>query len=76
MFIYLFGGGSTWEEQERGKTEFQADPMMSVQNPMQGLNPWTWSKPTHEPEIMTWAKTKSQTLNQLSFPGIPQSCIN
>ena len=30
---------------------------------------WTWS---HDPEIMTWAKIKSQALNQLSHPGTPK----
>ena len=30
-----------------------------------------WS---HHPEIMTWAKMKSQMLNQLSHPGAPQNC--
>ena len=28
----------------------------------------TWS---HAPKIMTWAETKSHTLNQLSHPGCP-----
>ena len=37
-----------------------------------------WAEPrawlgaqSHNPEIMTWAETKSQTLNQLSHPGAP-----
>ena len=31
---------------------------------------------SHNPEIMTWAKTKSQMLNQLSHLGAPHQVIN
>ena len=30
---------------------------------------------THEPEIMTWAKSKSWMLNRLSHPGAPQNDV-
>ena len=35
---------------------------------------WGWSQmqgPSHDPEIMTWAKIQSQPLNQLNHPGAP-----
>ena len=31
---------------------------------------------SHDPEITTWAKTKSQTLNQLRYPGGPEMVIS
>ena len=34
---------------------------------------WAWHGAwSHNPEIMTWAEIKSQTLNWLSHPGAPQ----
>ena len=39
--------------------------MLSVQSPMQGLNPWNL-------EIMTPAETKSRMLNWQSHPGAPK----
>ena len=44
--------------------EFQAGSVLSTQSPTRGLNSHC--------EIMTRAKSKSQTPNHLSHPGIPQ----
>jgi len=33
---------------------------------------WGCGAQSHNPEIMTWAKIKNQTLNQLSYPGTPK----
>ena len=68
--IYLF----IWErERERERAwagagaeiegEFQAESLLSME-------PDTGAR-SHNPEIMTWAETKSWMLNRLSHPGIP-----
>ena len=47
-------------QKERERENLQADS-----------SAWTWSQ---DPEIMTWAKTKSQPLNHLSYPdALPQN---
>ena len=48
--------------------EGQADSHLHVE-PVVG-------SPTQDPEIMTWAEINSQTLNQVSQPGAPQSDFN
>ena len=59
---------SEWRGRGRGK-ESWADSTLS------GMNKWSWSSETiprsHDPEIMTWAKTTSQMLNWLNHPGTP-----
>ena len=56
-----------WEYKQEGQRgrerESQADSPLSVE-PNQGLAPTAC-------EIMTWAKTKSQMLNQLSHSSVP-----
>ena len=51
-----------------GKWEGQADCML---NPEQDMGAWFY-----KPEMMTWAKIKSQTPNQLSRPGSPHCGFN
>lgn len=53
----------------RGQREriFKADSTLSVE-PDVGLDPRTY-------EIMTWAETRSQMLNRLSYPGTPSMGI-
>ena len=51
-------------EREERETESQAGSALSVQEPNAGLG-------LMDREIMTGAKTKSQTLNWLSRPGAP-----
>ena len=48
--------------EREGERESQAGSALPGQNPTRGRKPWSY-------EIMTWAKTKSQALNQLSHPG-------
>ena len=52
---------------EGGGKESQADSILSVE-PDTGLE-------LNDPKIMTWAKTKSQTLNQLKQPGAPEPSV-
>ena len=47
------------------RQDFKQAPHCSVQNPM-----WDWNPQNHE--IVTWAKVKSQRLNQLSHPRAPK----
>ena len=63
FFIYL------WET-ERGEGQKERE----TQNPkqLQGTEHDVGLKLTNS-EIVTWAEIKSQTLNQLSFPGAPVS---
>ena len=51
-------------ERERRGRESQAGSALLEQSPTRGSNPQSH-------EIMTWAETVSQTLNQLSHPGTP-----
>ena len=46
--------------EEQGEREPETDPLLSVE-----LEP-------HDPETTTWAKIKSQMLNQLSHPDDPR----
>ena len=61
MEIAQVGKGQKERERER---ESQAGSTPSVQSPMQVWN-------SQNCEIMTWAETKSRTLNWLSHPGNP-----
>ena len=56
----MWGGGGA---EGKGEREFWADSAHSTQP---DLGAWS-----HNPEIMIWAETKSQMLNQLSHPGTP-----
>ena len=65
MLIYIWEREK--EHKRRGRErerESQAGSSLSVQSPTQGLNPGTVG-------IMTWAETKSQTLNWRRHPGAP-----
>ena len=73
LTIYLF----IWERKTNivcmwgGAEEenLQADSPLSMHHPSQPCSLDSWVT-THE--IMTWSKTKSQRLNQLSHPDAPQ----
>ena len=58
-FFFLRGEG-----QRQRERELQAGSMPNTES-SEGAQ-------SHNLEIMTWAKIKSQTLNQLSHPGTPQ----
>ena len=60
--IYLFERESS-EGNGRGERESQADSALKTQC-------GAWSQDT---EILTWVKTKNQTLNWLCHPGAPGS---
>ena len=55
--VHAWGEGG--EEEERISSRLQAE-----------LGAWQGAQ-SHYPEIMTWAETKSQSLNVLSHPGAP-----
>ena len=67
LFIYFErdkDSMSRGQAEREGDRESQAGTALSAQSPMWGSNPWNH-------EFMTWAETKSQTLNQLSHRGAP-----
>ena len=60
--FYYFLGGREVMEWERERENLKQAPSI-VQSPI-----WAWS---HNPEVVTWAEIKSQTLNQLNHSGAP-----
>ena len=65
IFILLDFTLFTWERESgaEGEGEVQARPHTE-----HGAQ---WEAPSHDPETMTWTKTKSQMFNLLSHPGAP-----
>ena len=66
-FIYFFGRKRVSRREKERKSEAGSVAVGAV-----GLRRGV---PSHNLKIMTWAKTKSQLLNQLSHPGAPEDMI-
>ena len=70
--LFLFKIYLSEREREREKTqaggraERETKRLLTEQTAQHGAQ-------SQDPGIMTWAETKSRTLNQLSHPGIPKS---
>ena len=70
LFIYFDRDRDSMSEggtEREGDRESHSGSMLSAQNP-------TWGSHSWNREIMTWAETKSQTLNWLNHPGTPPVC--
>lgn len=59
--------GREWERERQRQRQRQADSLLSMEPRLRA-----WS---HDHEIMTWDKMKSQMLNLLSHPGTPREWI-
>ena len=64
IYLIIWWGVAGERERERISSRLSAEC---------GANLMSWSR---DPEIMTWAETKSQTPNQLYHPGTPLNKCN